>query len=61
MNAQDKGLHWSDCAIYNEPAYPAGECNCGGAKAGSVWWRKLYRRVHIRFLHWKMLFEAWIG
>jgi len=22
-------FHWSDCAIYSEPAYPAGECNCG--------------------------------
>lgn len=22
--------HWSDCAIYSEPAYPAGECDCGG-------------------------------
>jgi len=21
--------HYSDCAIYNEPAYPAGECDCG--------------------------------
>lgn len=24
--------HWSDCALYNEPAYPAGECDCGGYK-----------------------------
>jgi len=22
--------HWSDCAVYNEPAYPAGLCDCGG-------------------------------
>ena len=22
--------HWSDCAVHSEPAYPAGECNCGG-------------------------------
>jgi len=22
--------HWSDCAVFNSPAYPAGECNCGG-------------------------------
>ena len=20
--------HWSDCAVYNEPAFPSGECNC---------------------------------
>jgi len=24
--------HYSDCAIYNEPAYPAGECDCGVEK-----------------------------
>ncbi|MEG9528384.1 MAG: hypothetical protein MIL41_21885 [Hyphomicrobiales bacterium] len=22
--------HWSDCAVHNEPAYPAGPCDCGG-------------------------------
>ncbi len=22
--------HWSDCAVYNEPAYPNGPCDCGG-------------------------------
>ena len=22
--------HWSDCAVHNEPAYLAGECDCGG-------------------------------
>ena len=22
--------HWSDCAVHSEPAYPAGECDCGG-------------------------------
>jgi hypothetical protein len=21
--------HWSDCAVYNEPAYPNGPCDCG--------------------------------
>ena len=24
--------HWSDCAVFNEPALPVGECNCGGLK-----------------------------
>jgi len=24
--------HYSDCAIYNEPALPRGECDCGGPK-----------------------------
>ncbi|RIZ70628.1 MAG: hypothetical protein D0528_01045 [Methylococcales bacterium] len=40
-------LHWSDCAIHNEPAYPAGACDCGGAKAGTIWWRKIGRRAHM--------------
>lgn len=25
--------HWSDCATHNEPAYPAGPCNCGALAA----------------------------
>jgi len=25
-----KPEHWSDCAVYNEPAYPKGACDCGG-------------------------------
>ena len=25
--------HWSDCAVHNEPAYPNGECDCGGIVA----------------------------
>ena len=29
--AADK-LHWSDCAVHNGPAYPAGECDCGVEK-----------------------------
>jgi hypothetical protein len=24
--------HWSDCAVHSEPAYPAGECDCGGVQ-----------------------------
>lgn len=27
-------MHWSDCAVNNGPAYPAGECNCGGYVPG---------------------------
>lgn len=23
------GAHFSDCAIHNEPAFPAGPCDCG--------------------------------
>ena len=24
--------HWSDCAVHSEPAYPKGECDCGGMR-----------------------------
>jgi hypothetical protein len=27
---EPKIKHWSDCAVHNEPAYPNGECDCGG-------------------------------
>lgn len=28
-------LHWSDCAVNNGPALPAGPCTCGGFKVDS--------------------------
>jgi len=34
--AADK-LHWSDCAVHNGPAYPAGECDCGVEKGQEDW------------------------
>jgi len=30
--AQDPVKHWSDCAVHNGPAYPAGKCDCGVAQ-----------------------------
>jgi hypothetical protein len=30
--AQEPVQHWSDCAVHNGPAYPAGECDCGVAQ-----------------------------
>lgn len=41
-------LHYSDCAVYNEPAYPAGPCDCGAVKAHKRWWTYLYRLFCIR-------------
>ena len=29
-------VHYSDCAIYNEPALPAGKCNCGVDKLHEI-------------------------
>jgi hypothetical protein len=34
--AVDK-LHWSDCAVHNGPAYPAGPCDCGVAQEPVAW------------------------
>ena len=38
-----KMQHWSDCAIYNEPAYPKGRCNCGGITLAMESIDKLYQ------------------
>lgn len=34
--------HWSDCATNNEPAYPAGPCDCGGLDLAAY---ERYRRI----------------
>lgn len=35
--AQPGTGHWSDCALHREPAYPAGECDCGGMPPPGTW------------------------
>jgi hypothetical protein len=30
LESQETVAHWSDCAVHSEPAYPKGECDCGG-------------------------------
>lgn len=47
-------IHWSDCAVYNEPAYPAEPCDCGAAKAYKKWWTYLYHLFGIRVSAWRM-------
>ena len=42
-----KIIHYSDCAVNSEPAYPAGECDCGAVKANKKWWRHLCRNLYI--------------
>lgn len=51
-------MHWSDCAVYNAPAYEPGPCDCGWAKAGKVWWRSAYHLSCIRFSALQMSLEA---
>ena len=42
-------IHDSDCAVHNEPAYPAGPCDCGAeAKAQRRYLRFLYLRACTR-------------
>ena len=41
-------LHFSDCAVYNGPAYLPGPCDCGAVKAHKRWWTYLYRLLRIR-------------
>jgi hypothetical protein len=35
-------LHLSDCSLHNEPAYPAGLCDCGAEKSYKRWWGCFY-------------------
>ena len=44
-------IHYSDCSIYNEPAHPAGECDCGAIKARKRWWTYVYRLLCIQISH----------
>jgi hypothetical protein len=42
---QEPVQHWSDCAVHNGPAYPAGPCDCGVAQeppkyAISAYWEE---------------------
>jgi hypothetical protein len=30
LKQEEQSKHWSDCATNSEPAYPSGECDCGG-------------------------------
>ena len=34
---QEPVAHWSDCAVHSEPAYPKGECDCGGFPPKREW------------------------
>ena len=48
---KDNIIHFSDCAVYNEPAYPAGPCDCGAIKARKRWWTYFYHLSRIRYAH----------
>ena len=50
--------HWSDCAVYNEPAYPNGDCDCGAAKARKRWWVYSYHLSCIQVSHFQNVFQT---
>jgi len=35
-------IHRSDCAVYNEPAYPKGKCDCGARMLYDPWGEGLF-------------------
>lgn len=56
-----RNAHWSDCALHNEPAMPAGPCDCGAARAGQGFWTSLSHLACIRVAHWRMWLRSWTG
>ena len=40
-------IHKSDCAIYNEPAYPKGKCDCEGITLSQKSIDKLYQAKRV--------------
>ena len=53
-------LHWSDCSTNNGPAYGPGPCDCGWAKADTVWYRRLHQVFCIRLSALQMSLEGWL-
>ena len=45
---KQESVHWSDCAVHNGPAYPAGPCDCG---ATQPWNEDEWRRNNWRCSH----------
>ena len=47
-------VHWSDCSVYNAPAFEPGPCDCGAAKAHKKWWSYAYHLFGIQVSALKM-------
>jgi hypothetical protein len=43
----DSPKHWSDCAVHSEPAYPKGECDCGGYEPVAIIHRNEYNEYRL--------------
>lgn len=54
----NKLVHFSDCAVYNEPALPKGECDCGAIKAHKRWWTYLCHLYCIHSVRPRSVFQS---
>ena len=54
MRSFVKLTHWSDCAVYNAPALPVGECDCGAIANSKSVCSLLYHETYIRAVDLKM-------
>jgi len=45
--------HLSDCSVHNEPAYPAGPCDCGGVRLEGGTETPVDREAYDRYLERK--------
>ena len=54
--SDDELIHYSDCAVFNTPAYPPGDCDCGAAKAHKRWWAYFYHPSCIRYARLRSVF-----
>lgn len=51
-------FHWSDCSVYNEPAFPAGPCDCGAVIAHKKWYSYARHLFYIRVSACRMSLQA---
>ena len=51
-------VHFSDCAVHNEPAYPNEACDCGAVKARKRWWTYFYHLSRIRYARLRSVFRS---
>ena len=57
---QEPVAHWSDCAVHNEPAYPKGECDCGGFPPQRTWVGLTNNELQPIADEYRILFGGWV-
>ena len=51
-------IHWCDCSLYNEPAFPNKPCDCGAAITHKKWYSYVYHLFCIRLSVWGTSHQA---